>query len=104
MTSPRLPGGTSAGDGDGSGSPADRAGLRVVATLLARGADVGSVAAGGHTPLHLAAGRGDPALLEALLARGADAIGPTEDGRSGLDIAEERGHARVARRLRGEMP
>lgn len=83
---------------------AGRGDLRIVTALLSRGADVDQRAAGGYTPVHIAAFRGDPALLEPLLARGADATARTDEGRTALQIAEQQGHAVVARRLRGEAP
>jgi ankyrin repeat protein len=83
---------------------AGTADMRIVTALLARGADVDRRAAGGFTPLHLAAFRGDTGMLEALLARGADAGARTDDGRTALGIAEAQGHRLVARRLRGETP
>jgi len=83
---------------------AGRADLRIVSRLLARGADVNARAAGGHTPLHIAAFRDDVALVNALLAHGARAEARNDDGQTALAIAEQQGHATVARRLRGEMP
>ena len=81
-----------------------RGNLRIVAALLARGADVETPAAGGYRPLHLAAARGDVSIIEMLLVRGARVTVRAEDGRTPLSIAEERGQAAAARRLRGEMP
>jgi uncharacterized protein len=83
---------------------AGRADLRIVSRLLARGADVNARAAGGHTPLHIAAFRDDVALINALLAHGASAEARSDDGKTALTIAEQQGHASVARRLRGENP
>lgn len=77
---------------------------RISTTLLARGADVRAVDAGGHTALHHAAFRDDVGLVNAVLARGADPEARTRDGKTALAIAEARGHAAVARRLRGELP
>jgi ankyrin repeat protein len=72
---------------------------RVVELLVARGADVNARAAGGYTPLHLAASRGHAMAVELLLARGASPGARTDDGRSPADLATERGHADGARRL-----
>jgi ankyrin repeat protein len=83
---------------------AGRADLRIVSRLLAGGADVNARAAGGYTPLHIAAFRDDVPLINALLAQGAAAEARTDDGKTALTIAEEQGHAHVARRLRGELP
>ena len=83
---------------------AGRGGLRIVSRLLASGADVNARAAGGYTPLHIAAFRDDLAIINTLLAYGARADARADDSRTALTIAEERGHAHVARRLRGELP
>lgn len=83
---------------------AGRADLRIVSRLLAGGADVNAGAAGGYTPLHIAAFRDDVTLINTLLAHGALADTRTDDGKTALTIAEEQGHAQVARRLRGELP
>jgi ankyrin repeat protein len=83
---------------------AGRADVRIVSRLLARGADVNARAAGGYTPLHIAALRDDVAMINALLAHGARAEARTDEGMTALTIAEERGHATIARRLRGEIP
>src|SRR5439155_42285 len=48
-----------------------RANVRIITALLARGADVEIPASGGYRPLHLAAARGDVAIIEMLLVRGA---------------------------------
>jgi uncharacterized protein len=83
---------------------AGRADLRIVSRLLASGADVNARAAGGYTPLHIAAFRDDVTLINALLAHGAAADARSDDGKTALTIAEEQGHAQAARRLRGELP
>jgi ankyrin repeat protein len=76
----------------------------IVASLIARGADVNQRDGGGHTALHIAAFRGDAGLLNVLLAHGADPEATNRDGKTAQRIAEERGHAAAARRLRGEAP
>jgi uncharacterized protein len=83
---------------------AGRGDLRIVSRLLAAGADVNARAAGGYTPLHIAAFRDDVVIVNALLAHGAAAEVRTDDGTTALAIAEKEGHAHVARRLRGELP
>ncbi len=83
---------------------AGRGDLRIVSRLLTAGADVNARAAGGYTPLHIAAFRDDLPIVNTLLAHGAAADARADDGRTALTIAEERGHAHVARRLRGELP
>ena len=82
---------------------AGRGNLRIIAALIARGADVETPAAGGYRPLHLAAARGDVSIIDMLLVRGARVTVRAEDGRTPLGIAEERGQVAAARRLRGEM-
>jgi ankyrin repeat protein len=83
---------------------AGRGNFRILTSLLSKGADVNVAANSGYRPLHLAAARPEPALVETLLARGADAAALTDDGKTALAIAEGRGDPRVARRLRGEQP
>ena len=83
---------------------AGRADLRIVSRLLASGADVNARAAGGYTPLHIAAFRDDIAIINALLAHGGGAEARSDDGKTALTIAEGQGHAAVARRLRGDIP
>jgi uncharacterized protein len=83
---------------------AGRRDLRVVTRLLASGADVNARAAGGYTPLHIAAFHDDVPIVNTLLAHGAAAEARDDGGRTPLMIAEAQGQAHVARRLRGEMP
>jgi ankyrin repeat protein len=77
---------------------------RICTMLLARGADVRAIDAGGHTALHHAAFRDDVGLVNTLLAHGADPTARTHDGKTALAIAEAHGRTTVARRLRGELP
>jgi uncharacterized protein len=85
-------------------APAGRRDLRIVSRLLASGANVAARAAGGYTPLHIAAFHDDVGVVEALLAHGAAAQAREDQGRTPLTIAEDKGQTHVARRLRGEMP
>lgn len=68
----------------------------VVAALIGAGASVDARAAGGYTPLHLAASRGDAGAIQTLLARGADPAREDDRGRRPADIARERGHPQAA--------
>jgi uncharacterized protein len=77
---------------------------RIVSRLLASGADVNARAAGGYTPLHIAAFHDDVGVIETLLAHGAAADAREDQGRTPLAIAEDQGQKQVVRRLRGEMP
>lgn len=70
----------------------------LIQRLLEAGADVDARAAGGVTPLHLAAARGDLVLIDALLKLGAQAT-RTDGGQSPAEIAAERGHPEAAHRL-----
>lgn len=70
----------------------------VIEPLVAAGADVNAAGAGGYTPLHLAASRGDLPLIELLLAHGAEAR-MAEGGETPVSLATERGHPDAARRL-----
>ena len=70
-----------------------------VALLIRRGGDVNHRAAGGWTPLHLAASRGSIAVIDLLLDAGADPRARSDDGKSAADIATERGHPNAATRL-----
>ena len=83
---------------------AGRRDLRIVSRLLASGADVNARAAGGYTPLHIAAFHDDVSIVNTLLAHGAAAEARDDQGRTPLTIAEAQGQTHVARRLRGEMP
>lgn len=66
-----------------------------IAVLLGAGADVTYAAAGGVTPLHLAASRGNEGLTRSLIAAGADKAALTADGKTAAAIAAERGFAEL---------
>lgn len=62
--------------------------LRLVRLLCARRADANAAAAGGVTPLHLAAHHGSKYTLRALLCAGGDNLRRTDDGRTTVDFAQ----------------
>lgn len=68
--------------------------------LLARGYG-DTRAAGGYTPLHIAASRGDLPLVELLVLHGADPAIAADDGQTPAQVAAGRGFPEVARRLGG---
>ncbi len=74
---------------------------RLVADLLARGADPDVSQAGGLTALHTAAFHGDQQIVELLLGYGANARQKTAEGKTAAALASERGHAEVAAQLTG---
>lgn len=78
---------------------AGRGDAGAIAALLGAGADIGYAAAGGATPLHLAASRGNEGLCRTLIASGADPAAPMSDGRTAAAIAAERGFADLAAML-----
>jgi ankyrin repeat protein len=78
---------------------AGRREMPVITALLAAGSDAGAVDAQGYTPLHLAASRGDVAVVELLIACGADPGVPTQDGRLACDMAREHDHPDLAAML-----
>lgn len=70
----------------------------VVRALLDGGADPAAGAAGGVTPLHLAASRGDAGAVDLLVERGASPEA-MDDGRMPSVLARERGYPELAERL-----
>lgn len=72
----------------------------LVRRLLEAGASPSPVQQNGFTPLHEAALRGDPELVDLLLARGADRRALNADGKTPADLAREQGHSAIAERLR----
>ena len=79
---------------------AGQGGESLVSLLVGRGADVNARAAGGVTPLHLAASRGNDAVAKLLLRHGADRHARLEDGQTAAEIAAARNHPRLAGQLR----
>jgi ankyrin repeat protein len=69
----------------------------LVHAFLEAGAHVNGKAAGGVTPLHLAAARGDDELASILRAHGADMAARLESGQTPGELASERGHNDMAR-------
>lgn len=74
----------------------------LVRALVARGADVNAPAAGGWTPLHIAASRGHAELVRFLVGAGATPAVTSDDGSTPADIAAARGHPAVAEDLRAQ--
>lgn len=73
--------------------------LAVVLRLVESGADVDARAAGGVTPLHVAASRGQRPVVDLLLAHGADPDVRDDQGRTPARLAAERGHDALAHAL-----
>ena len=67
--------------------------------LLVAGAEVNAADGAGFAPLHLAAVRGDLALVTRLLLRGAETSMRTRDGQTPATLARARGHEPMARFL-----
>jgi uncharacterized protein len=67
--------------------------VEVARLLVESGADVNATAAGGYTPLHLAASNGNREMVELLLEAGANRAVPCDQGKTPADYARERGHA-----------
>lgn len=74
---------------------------QMAAMLLAAGADAGSTAMNGHTPLYEAARLGNLALISLLLRAGAPVDAPDEFGNRPLHLAAQHGHLEAVRRLCG---
>ena len=84
------------------GSPARGDVREIVELLLAHGSDVQQRGLNDYTPLHWAAGDGDPAMVDLLLAHGADPneITRIDDMETALEVAAVAGHSAVVGRLR----
>ena len=85
-----------------SGAQARRDVAEVVTLLLRHGASTNQRDVNDSTPLHLAAGEGDLALVDLLLGNGADPNATTriDDFVTALEVAEAAGRTAVAARLR----
>ena len=75
---------------------AGRAGIESVTELLDAGAPLEAVGAGGYTPLHIAASRGDVAIIRLLVERGAVTDAVMDDGKNAADVAADRDHDQAA--------
>jgi len=70
--------------------------VEVARLLVEAGADVDATAAGGYTPLHLAASNGSREIVALLLEHGAIRETCCDQGKTPGDYARERGHFEVA--------
>lgn len=70
--------------------------LEVARLLIEAGADVNATAAGGYTPLHLAASNGKREIVLLLIESGANREACCDQGKTAADYARERGHDDVA--------
>ena len=67
----------------------------VARLLIEGGANVNATAAGGYTPLHLAASNGNRDIVVLLLENGADRTARCDQDKTPADYARERGHTEV---------
>ncbi len=97
-------------DGDGfspliaalTGGSAQADVAEVVEALIAHGADVDRRGVNGYAPLHIAAERGDLAMVDLLISHGADpnVIASIDDRGTPVEVAATAGHLDVVERLR----
>ena len=69
--------------------------VEVARVLVEAGADVNATAAGGYTPLHLAASNGKRDVVTLLLQRGANREACCDQGKTAADYAREREHVEI---------
>ncbi|MBV8116203.1 MAG: ankyrin repeat domain-containing protein, partial [Silvibacterium sp.] len=67
----------------------------VARLLIEAGANVNATAAGGYTPLHIAASNGNRDMVLLLLESGADRTACCDQDKTPADYARERSHAEV---------
>ena len=67
----------------------------VARRLIDAGANVNATAAGGYTPLHIAASNGGRDMVVLLLESGADPAARCDQDKTPADYARERGHAEL---------
>ena len=79
---------------------AGRGDEELILRMLMAGADAGLATAEGHTPLHIAASRGNRRVCDLLLQYRAAPSARMKDGKTPADIAAERGHPELADYLR----
>ena len=72
----------------------------IVRRLLFAGADVNSRGEQDIRPLHIAASRGDQAMIDLLLTREGDVAATMSDGATAADLAQRRGFPDVEAKLR----
>lgn len=72
----------------------------LIIRLLTAGADTAVPSGEGHTPLHIAASRGNQRMCDLLIQYRAQPSVKARDGKSAADIAAERGHLALADHLR----
>ena len=69
--------------------------VEVARLLIEAGAVVNATAAGGYTPLHIAASNGNREMVVLLLENGADPTARCDQDKTPADYARERGHVEV---------
>jgi ankyrin repeat protein len=72
----------------------------IVRALVTAGADVNAAGAGGVTPLHVAASRGNAEQVRFLRTAGASVTATLDDGRTPAKLAAAHGHPTLAEELR----
>ncbi|HSD31397.1 MAG TPA: ankyrin repeat domain-containing protein [Gemmatimonadales bacterium] len=75
----------------------------IVRALVTAGADVNAAGAGGVTPLHVAASRGNAEQVRFLRTAGASVTATLDDGRTPAKLAAAHGHPTLAEELRSPV-